>query len=99
METDDKAVEEEEVVQLTWGLDPAHFYIASVVFCLAAFTGYLVSITIMVARANPHRMTCLRVAGALLGFEVAIIVGGCACPFRPAPWTHQGLPQRGSATS
>jgi hypothetical protein len=58
---------------LTWRLDPAHFYIASLIFCLLAFVGYLISITVLVARQNSRRMTCLKIAGSLLAFELAVI--------------------------
>jgi hypothetical protein len=73
---------------LTWRLDPAHFYIASLIFCLLAFVGYLISITVLVARQNPRRMTCLKIAGSLLAFELAVIATVWippTCPLPPPP--------------
>eukprot|EP01052_Picozoa_sp_SAG31_P004289 SAG31_NODE_176_length_21334_cov_12.211067_18_plen_242_part_00 len=64
------------VSQLTWGLDPDHFYIASLVFCLAAFVAYLVSVAILVAQRNPHRRSLLKVVAAFVIFELMIIGSG-----------------------
>jgi hypothetical protein len=62
--------------EVSWTLDPAHFYIASLVFCMSSFLAYLVMMTVLIARQHPDRLGCCKVLAALVVFEVCIMLGG-----------------------
>lgn len=70
--------EETYVRHIAWGLDTAHFYIASLVFCISAFFTYLVAISCAFARQNPDRMRCAKALLTVLLFEAVVIAGGFA---------------------
>ena len=62
--------------EVSWRIDPAHFYVASLVFCMASFVLYLVGMTVLFARQHPDRLGCCKVIAAVLAFEGFVILGG-----------------------
>jgi hypothetical protein len=62
--------------EVSWRLDPAHFYVASLVFCVTSFVLYLVGMAALVARQHPDRLGCCKVIAAVLAFEGFVILGG-----------------------
>lgn len=62
--------------EVAWALDPAHFYIASMVFCISSFLVYLVCMAMLIARQYPDRLGCCKVLVALVAFEIFVMMGG-----------------------
>jgi hypothetical protein len=62
--------------EVGWALDPAHFYIASMVFCISSFLAYLVIMAMLIARQYPDRLGCCKVLVALVAFEIFVMIGG-----------------------
>lgn len=62
--------------EVSWALDPAHFYIASMVFCICSFVAYLIIMAVLLARQYPDRFRCCKIIAALVAFEIFVIIGG-----------------------
>ena len=67
---------DEPATQVSWRLDPAHFYLASLVFCLASFVVYLIMMSVLLARRHPDRLGCCKVVAAVVSFELFVVLGG-----------------------